>query len=135
MSQTFAYEAETHGIRVRVRPVFVEQASMPEEQRYVWAYHVEIENRSERTVQLMTRYWRITDGAGRVQEVSGEGVVGQQPVLEPGAVFIYTSGCPLSTPSGLMQGNYTLHDQDGNRLTAAIPLFALDSPHERRRPN
>jgi len=113
----------------------VEQASLPEEQRYVWAYHVEIENRSERTVQLVTRYWRITDGAGRVQEVSGEGVVGQQPVLEPGAAFSYTSGCPLSTPSGLMQGNYTLRDQDGNQLIATIPLFALDSPHERRRAN
>ena len=83
----------------------------------------------------MTRYWRITDSDGRVQEVNGSGVVGQNPVLEPGGRFEYTSGAPLTTPSGMMQGVYRLEDEAGATLDARIPLFALDSPYDERRPN
>ena len=135
VASPLTYEAETDGFTVRVRPVFVEEESSPEDDRFLWAYHVEIENNGERTLQLMTRHWKITDGDGRLQEVVGDGVVGQQPVLRPGASFEYTSGCPLATPSGLMQGTYTLHDRDGDSLVVTIPLFALDSPYETRRPN
>ncbi len=130
-----AYEAETQGVVVRVRPAFLDEESSPEENRYIWAYHVEIENRSKRTLQLMTRHWRITDREGRVQEVNGSGVVGQNPVLKPGGRFEYTSGCPLNAPSGMMQGAYNLEDETGAMLEARIPLFALDSPYDRRAPN
>ena len=130
-----AYEADTDGIVVRVKPAFLEEESSPEQNKFIWAYHVEIENRSKRTVQLKTRYWHITDREGRVQEVNGSGVVGQQPVLPPGARFEYTSGCPLNAPSGMMQGTYHLEDETGARLEARIPLFALDSPYDRRAPN
>src|ERR1044071_1016320 len=97
------YEAETEGVFIRVKPAFLEEESSPSDNRYIWAYHVEIENRGKRTLQLMTRHWKITDREGRVQEVNGSGVVGQNPVLRPGARFEYTSGCPLNAPSGMMQ--------------------------------
>ena len=101
----------------------------------MWAYRVEIENRGARTLQLVTRHWRITDREGRVQEVNGAGVVGQQPVLPPGGRFEYTSGAPLSAPSGLMQGIYRMTDEHGGYLNARIPLFALDSPYDQRAPS
>ncbi len=135
LATAFTYEAETEGVIVRVRPVFIEEQSSPEDERFLWAYHIEIENTGERTLQLVTRHWKITDGDGRIQEVVGEGVVGQQPVLRPGRCFEYTSGCPLTTPSGLMQGSYTLEDHTGDTLVVTIPLFALDSPYDTRRPN
>ncbi len=135
MPATYPYEAETEGVFVRVRPMFVEDQSSPEDDRFLWAYHIEIENRGKHTLQLMTRHWRITDGDGRMQEVRGDGVVGQQPVLRPGASFEYTSGCPLTTPSGLMQGAYQFEDEKGGFFEAVIPLFALDSPYDERRPN
>ena len=83
----------------------------------------------------MTRHWRITDREGRVQEVNGSGVVGQNPVLAPGETFEYTSGCPLSEPSGVMQGTYRFEDEEGGMLEARIPLFALDSPYDNRAAN
>ncbi len=98
----FAYECETRGIRVSVTPAFVEDQSDPEEGDYLWSYAVTIENHGTETVQLLSRYWHITDGIGRIQEVHGPGVVGAQPMLEPGQIFEYTSGCPLPTPSGAM---------------------------------
>lgn len=131
----YPYEAETNGIFIRVRPSFIADQSFPEDDRFLWAYHVEIENRGARTVQLKTRHWRITDGDGRIQLVDGPGVVGQQPVLRPGARFEYTSGCPLTTPSGMMQGAYRFEDEKGESVEATIPLFALDSPYDDRRPN
>jgi len=130
-----SYEAETEGVVVRVRPAFLEAESSPAESKFIWAYHVEIENRSARTLQLMTRYWHITDREGRVQEVNGAGVVRQTPVLRPGGRFEYASGCPLNAPSGMMQGTYTLEDEAGDTLDVRIPLFALDSPYDRRAPN
>jgi len=124
------YIETTRAIIVSVRPVYLEDQSMPEDDRHVWAYHVRIENRSRECVQLINRYWRITDALGRVQEVRGVGVVGEQPVLEPGEAFAYTSGVPLSTPSGIMVGCYEMEGREGERFDVAIPAFSLDSPFE-----
>jgi len=123
------YEAITEDIRVTVKPVYLEDQSEPDESHYVWAYHVTIENLGKRTVQLRNRHWTITDAQGRVQEVRGPGVVGEQPVLAPGEIFEYTSGTPLTTPSGVMVGAYEMEGPDGNMFEIAVPAFSLDSPH------
>ncbi len=124
------YEAITDEIKVTVRPVFLEAQSTPDENHYVWAYHVRIENLGARAVQLRNRYWRITDARGHVQEVRGPGVVGEQPLLKSGEAFEYTSGTPLSTPSGVMVGAYEMEAPDGELFEVAVPAFSLDSPHE-----
>jgi len=129
------YSATTRGITVTVKPTFLEDQSQPSERYFVWAYHVRIENKSSYTVQLRTRHWRITDGAGRLQEVKGDGVVGEQPTLSPGQAFEYTSGCPLGTPSGIMVGSYQMLTASGEAFDVAIPAFSLDSPHETPRLN
>jgi ApaG protein len=126
------YEAVTRGIRIRVTPQFLEQESAPEEGRYLWSYTIDIHNEGSDTVQLRSRHWRITDATGRTQEVEGPGVVGQTPVLAPGASFRYTSGCPLATPSGIMEGSYQMTSAAGERFNVAIPAFSLDSPHSLR---
>lgn len=126
------YKAETRGIAVTVNPRFVEEESSPGESRYFFAYTVEIVNNGVEQVQLRSRHWRIIDGHGSLQEVRGAGVVGKQPVLEPGESFSYTSGCPLTTPDGLMAGTYTITTIDGESFEAEIPAFSLDSPHTRR---
>ena len=126
------YEAVTKGIRVRVQPEYLEEESAPIDGRYVWAYTIDIINEGSETVQLKTRHWRITDGAGRTEEVRGPGVVGETPVLEPGASFRYTSGCPLTTPSGIMVGTYQMTTEAGELFNVAIPAFSLDSPHVKR---
>ena len=126
------YEAVTSGIRVRVTPRFLEDQSAPEEGRYFWAYTVEISNGGKETVQLKTRHWLITDGNGRRETVKGPGVVGKTPKLAPGKSFSYTSGCPLSTPSGIMSGSYQMEMDDGRMLDVAIPGFSLDSPYAQR---
>ncbi len=126
------YERVTRGIRVAVRPAFLDDQSDPEASRYLWSYTVTIENKSPETVQLMSRYWHITDAVGHIQEVRGPGVVGAQPVLEPGQVFEYTSGCPLPTASGAMAGKYQMKAASGEAFEAEIPAFLLESPHERR---
>jgi len=124
------YSETTREITVSVRPFYLEEQSSPTENHYVWAYQVRIENHGSDTVQLRTRYWRITDSNGRVHEVRGAGVVGEQPVLEPGESFEYTSGTPLPTPSGIMMGSYQMQRQDGRLFDIAIPAFSLDSPHQ-----
>jgi ApaG protein len=129
------YETVTHGIRVRVVPQYLEEESSPEESRYVWAYTIDIVNEGSETVQLRTRHWRITDATGRTEEVRGPGVVGQTPVLGPGESFRYTSGCPLTTPSGIMVGTYHMTTEAGGRIDVAVPAFSLDSPHTARRLN
>lgn len=130
------YEQETAGVMVRVEPQFLPEESAPDEGRFVWAYTIEIENRSEDTVQLVSRFWRITDENGLTQEVEGEGVVGKQPILEPGTSFRYTSAAPLAAPSGVMMGAYSMRRlNDGGAFDIAVPLFALDSPHHVRRVN
>ena len=126
------YERVTHGIRVAVKPAYLEDQSEPEEGKYLWSYTITIENRGDETVQLISRYWQITDATGRVQEVRGPGVVGAQPVLAPGQSFEYTSGCPLPTASGIMAGRYQMQRLAGESFEAEIPPFLLETPHERR---
>ena len=123
------YTATTRGIRVTVRSFYLADQSRPEEGAYVWAYRIRIENFSRETVQLLRRTWLITDARGRTQRVHGAGVVGQQPVMEPGEAFEYTSGTPLETPSGFMTGTYHMVATDsGEAFDVAIPAFSLDSP-------
>ncbi len=129
------YTQTTRGITVTVQPIFLDDQSSPAEGHYVWAYRVRIQNNSDDTVQLMRRHWKITDAMGRMQEVQGAGVVGEQPVLEPGETFEYTSGTPLPTPSGIMMGSYQMETDDGETFDVAIPAFSLDSPHEVHRLN
>jgi ApaG protein len=126
------YKAVTRGIRVTVMPRFVEEESAPDQQRFFFAYTVEITNMSTERVQLRSRHWRIVDGRGQLQEVRGPGVVGKQPVLGPGETFSYTSGCPLTTPDGTMEGSYTMVTGKGESFQAAIPAFSLDSPFAKR---
>ena len=125
------YERITRGIKVIVRPQFLEGQSKPEEGHFVWAYTISLENHGREAVTLRTRYWKITDAFGKVQEVRGAGVVGEQPTLKPGDSFQYTSGCPLKTPSGFMVGAYQMQAEGGELFNVDIPAFSLDSPHEK----
>lgn len=126
------YEQETRGIRVSVTPSYMESHSDPDDGRFVWSYTVRIDNYSPDVVCLKTRYWRIIDAEGLTEEVAGDGVVGEQPVIRPGEGFEYTSGAPLPTPSGVMMGAYHMETDGGERFDVAIPAFSLDSPHETR---
>ncbi|MDF2097089.1 Co2+/Mg2+ efflux protein ApaG [Aquibaculum arenosum] len=130
-----SYSETTRSIQVTVEPRFLEDQSQPENHHYVWAYQVRIENHGAEAVQLLNRYWRITNANGLTQEVEGPGVVGEQPHLAPGESFVYTSGCPLPTASGIMQGRYEMQSDRGERFWIAIPAFSLDSPHEAVRIN
>ena len=129
------YETQTRGIRVRVKPQYLEDQSEPDDGRFYWAYTIDIVNEGTETVQLRSRHWRITDASGRTEEVRGPGVVGQTPTLQPGASFQYTSGCPLTTPSGIMVGSYQIATETGEVFNVAIPAFSLDRPGETRRLN
>ncbi len=124
------YSKTTNAIRVTVKPIYLEDQSSPADNHFVWAYQVSIENTGRDTVQLLTRHWKITDSLGRIQEVRSAGVVGEQPVLSPGQSFEYTSGTPLATPSGIMEGSYNMEVAGGERFDVAIPAFSLDSPHQ-----
>lgn len=126
------YTSVTHDIRVVVEPEFLRDRSEPERGRYFWAYRIEITNLGHRTAQLTYRHWRITDANGRLEEVRGPGVVGEQPTLRPGETFHYTSGCPLTTPSGIMVGSYLFVDEAGEKFEVEVPAFSLDSPHAKR---
>ena len=126
------YALTTRSIRVSVEPEYLDDQSEPDEHRFVWAYHVRIENQGAQTVQLLSRYWHITDEVGHIQEVTGDGVIGEQPVLEPGESFEYTSGTPLGTPSGIMQGHYVMEADNGETFEVSIPAFSLDSPYQGR---
>ncbi len=126
------YMSVTRQVKVTVEAKFEPDRSDPNESRYFWSYDIEIANLGERPVTLVERHWLITDADGRQQEVRGPGVVGEQPTIQPGAAFSYTSGCPLRTPSGVMFGDYRMIDEDGQSFDVAIPAFSLDSPHGRR---
>ena len=126
------YQAVTRGISVTVTPRYMPEESSPEQGRYFFAYTVEIINGSLDRVQLRSRHWRITDEHGEVQEVRGAGVVGEEPVLGPGESFSYTSGCPLPTPSGTMQGTYLMETAGGETFDVEIPAFSLDIPRTKR---
>ena len=122
------YTKTTKKISITVNPYFLEDQSEPEDQHFVWAYQVIINNLSNDVVQLKNRYWKIIDSNGIKQEVKGEGVVGEQPILNPGEQFEYTSGTPLNTPSGFMEGYYEMETKNGIKFEASIPQFSLDSP-------
>ena len=126
------YQAVTRNIAVSVNPKFMPDRSSAEKSYFFWSYTIEITNGSAETVQLKTRHWKITDEFGRVQEVKGAGVVGEEPVLEPGGKFEYTSGVPLPTPSGFMTGTYGMVTAAGETFDVDIPAFSLDTPQRER---
>ena len=128
MKALFPNSAETRGVIVRVSVSYLPEQSEPQRGRWFWAYHVRIENEGPMSVQLLTRHWIITDGRGARHSVEGEGVVGEQPLIEPGASFDYVSGCPLSTPTGDMVGTYHMRGEDGSGFDIAIPKFLLTAP-------
>ena len=126
------YRAITRQIEVTVEPNFRPEDSSAEKRYYFWSYTIVITNTGAETVQLRTRHWIITDASGRKQEVRGEGVVGEQPVLAPGERFEYTSGVPLATASGFMTGSYQMESQSGEQFEIDVPTFSLDSPDSKR---
>ena len=128
MKELFQHAAITDDIAVRVAVNFLPEQSHPEAGKWFWVYHIRIENGSDRTVQLQSRHWRITDARGMVNHVDGEGVVGETPVLKPGDSHDYVSGCPLTTPSGTMEGFYTFTTLQGGQLEVRIPFFPLAAP-------
>jgi ApaG protein len=130
MNISAPYSTVTRQIRVSVRPTYLDEQSAPADNHFVWAYHVKIENLGSETVQLVGRHWRITDAHGVLHEVKGQGVVGEQPTLEPGDFFQYTSGTPLASPSGIMSGTYQMTNERGESFDVEIPAFSLDSPYQ-----
>jgi ApaG protein len=126
------YRAVTRDIEVTVTPRFLTERSSPQNGYFFWAYTINLTNRGQQTVQLKSRHWRITDASGRLQEVKGAGVVGEQPLLRPGESFEYTSGVPLPTASGFMTGSYGMVTEDGEPFDIAIPTFSLDSSESGR---
>ncbi|QLC21824.1 Co2+/Mg2+ efflux protein ApaG [Parasphingopyxis sp. CP4] len=128
MNALFPHAARTEDVIVRVSVSFLPEQSELEKERWFWAYHIRIENCGDAPVQLVTRHWFITDGNGRQQEVEGEGVVGEQPMIGPGESFDYVSGCPLATPNGVMEGSYRMIRTDGTEFEAEIPRFPLAGP-------
>lgn len=129
------YEADTCGVTVRVQPGFMPDQSNREKNRFVWSYTVEIENRSQREIQLISRRWTITDALNRTEVVRGKGVVGEQPSLKPGEAYRYASACPLTTSSGMMGGAYQMLSKDGELFEVMIPTFSLDLPQAGERPH
>jgi|TARA_B110000305_G_scaffold241869_1_gene318021 ApaG protein len=132
MSDNKIYKTTTKDIGVSVEPFYLDKESVPDENHYVWGYQVQIENYGNKTVQLQRRHWIITDGNGQKHEVEGEGVVGEQPILEPGEAYEYTSGAPLCTSSGFMVGSYKMQVTDGIQFDVEIPAFSLDVPTANR---
>ena len=132
MKTDHTFTQTTNTIRVSVLPVYLQNQSNPPDNVFVWAYHICIENKGSETFQLLSRYWKITDAQGKVQEVQGTGVIGEQPVLHPGDTFEYTSSVSLTLPSGVMGGRYEMQSPKGETIEVAIPLFSLDSPEAQR---
>ncbi len=125
LAMLFPNVAVTRGIAVRVAVSYLVEQSDPSNGRWFWSYHVRIENGGQLAVQLLSRSWTIVDGHGTVHEVVGEGVVGEMPLIAPGASFDYVSGCPLDTPDGSMSGTYRMVDEDGTAFDVDIPRFQL----------
>jgi ApaG protein len=119
---------DVYQIQVNVTTEFIQQQSDPQSNRYAFAYHIQISNQGSLPAQLLNRHWKITDGNGKVTEVRGEGVVGEQPLLSPGETFQYTSGTILETPVGSMQGSYQMLADNGQTFDADIPAFRLSVP-------
>jgi len=129
------FSETTRNIKVSVKPTYLQHESPPFREHYTWAYSVTLENEGSETVQLISRYWQVTDGNGVLKEVRGPGVVGEQPILQPGDSFSYTSGTLLPTPTGLMQGTYEMIASTGEIFHIKIPAFSLDSPEQIAKPN
>ena len=129
-AKTQRYSATTRQIMVSVVPTYLDEQSAPADSHFVWAYHVKIQNHGAETVQLISRRWHITDARGDQHDVHGPGVIGEQPTLEPGDAYEYTSGCPLTTPSGIMSGTYQMENERGESFDIEIPAFSLDSPYQ-----
>ena len=128
MKALFPHALTTRGITVRVAVSYLPEQSDPARGRWFWSYHIRIENEGKQAAQLLMRRWTITDGRGGRHEAHGEGVVGEQPLIAPGGSFDYVSGCPLQTPTGAMEGSYTMVDEAGRDFDVAIPRFALLAP-------
>lgn len=130
------YTLATNSVEVTVLPVYIEEQSIPYENCYVWMYNVKIKNKGLSTIQLLSRHWQIIDYKGKINEIVGVGVIGEQPVIKPGEVFKYTSGTYLDAPSGIMQGKYEfLNEESVKTFEVMIPPFSLDSPHINTRPH
>ncbi|QKX03102.1 Co2+/Mg2+ efflux protein ApaG [Wolbachia endosymbiont of Litomosoides sigmodontis] len=133
---TLEYTLTTNSVEVTVFPVYIEEQSIPYENCYVWMYNVKIKNKSLSTIQLLSRHWQIIDHKGKVNEIVGAGVIGEQPVIKPGEVFKYTSGTYLNAPSGIMQGKYEFLNEESTKVfEVTIPPFSLDSPYTNTRPH
>ncbi|MFW2830709.1 Co2+/Mg2+ efflux protein ApaG [Sphingomonas sp. ID0503] len=128
MKAFFPHSATTRGVTVRVAVSFLPEQSAPDRGQWFWSYHIRIENGGAETIQLLTRHWTISDGRGHRQEVRGDGVVGEQPVIDPGQTYDYVSGCPLPTPTGAMQGSYRMVTESGATFDVDIPRFPLIGP-------
>ncbi len=128
MIALFPYAATTAGITVRVSVSSLPEQSTPSQGQWFWAYHIRVENGSDKAVQLMSRRWVIADGRGGRHVVEGDGVIGEQPVIAPGEAYDYVSGCPLPTPTGSMSGSYRMVGEDGSSFEVTIPRFALTAP-------
>ena len=124
----FPYVANTDGVAVAVNPIFLEDESEPEDNQFVWAYFIRIANNSGKQIQLIDRHWRITNALGTTEDVTGPGVVGEQPILQPGDIFEYNSYTVLDTASGIMQGDYGMVTPEGADIKVAVPPFSLDQP-------
>jgi ApaG protein len=124
----FPYAESSNGMTVRVSATLLPEQSDPRAQRWFWAYHIRIENNRAAPAQLLARRWTIADANGALSRVEGEGVVGEQPVIQPGDAYDYVSGCPLGTSSGWMQGHYRMLDEEGRLFEIAIPRFLLSAP-------
>ncbi len=128
MKSLFPHSATTRDVTVRVSVSFLPEQSEPGKGRWFWAYHIRLENEGRQAMQLISRHWIITDGRGGRHEVRGDGVVGEQPMIEPGGAYDYVSGCPLTTPTGHMEGRYHMVAADGTSFAVAIPRFPLIAP-------
>lgn len=126
--QLFVFSQTSHNIEVKVAPIFLDEESSRVNSKFVWAYHIQIHNHTEKPVQVVRRHWMITDAYGKIHEVTGDGVIGEQPTIKPNTMFEYTSAVPLPTPSGFMKGTYEVLDEQGQSLMVGIPCFSLDSP-------
>ena len=124
----YYYTKITKNIRVSVKTDFLSDQSDVENKLWVWSYHILIENNGNNTVQLVDRYWKITDESGHIKEVNGSGVIGRQPNIKPGESFEYSSGTPLNKPSGFMLGNYRMINEKNESFFIDIPIFSLDIP-------
>ena len=124
------YTSTTRNIRITVEPYYLEEQSQPDSDRFVWTYHIRIENLGNERITVRRRHWKITDSTGHIQETQGPGVVGEQPAIRPGSFFEYTSSAPLYTPSAIMVGSYEVESESGETFRIKIPAFSLDSPFQ-----